>query len=1234
MRLRTIGALVLLFLCARLSAQYREATPVVDAGFASNDEVRLNFSPRKSYVYATCYSGELGLWELRTGRRVLHLQPTVAYGKIEFAYEPCVAFSQDERFMLVPDYGNGAYLLYDLVGNSVMARLEPRFAADGELFTAAAFSDDGKHFLLVALKAGDPEHCRLVTFNAYGGLERSVLVELPQPLESEPDLAQKVSWLLEKLGNKDLRALRFVSNILSIATSPDLGEVWFNTLSRNIFRAVIRDSVMNSMIYKEQLQRFETLDNRPLLHRISLDRGRIVALGEKKMEKQSDGANLFRDSIFLFNARTGKLEGRKVAQVYARPVYNNVLPVSIGATNAALSCYADLLPGKDMRRHFVYRDMQTDAVLFEYGCRSAGKRTRLPLMPGSTGGGIVVAVSPDGSLMLEMGPEVIVHQTRKKAIQQHFTIASGLVKLAPPLFLDSTHLFFPKVYRDGFTLNMRDGTVARLRRSLDCMDTVYGGDLNTSVQDQSILRRMNNASWQPQTGLLAIANYSIDSGCQRDGRKTIDVWELASGKKVDSITVFDTVFTHYLAQVPGHRRLFLINGSLLDASGSQPVWHPLQIVQKKDTFLAMKPVYFPSSNSIFTALATCTKKGNPDLYFAYFDLQGKLLRSYRLDRRNARLDEIDYLTESILSPDSSLLFYSFFDGTGGTFQIAAMKPGIELEHGTRVWEKANLKRHTMITGACFVDGQHVVTSGNDLRLLLWDLRKPKEPAWINRKKGYYFTGITCSPDGKLLVGRSVAGTVDFVRVADGEQVLSFVAPASDAYLMLTPAGAYVSNKKTVPGLSFFSQGKGYDNTAFDIQLNRPDLVLAALGYSSPETISRYYAAYRKRLQLLGKGAPATKQKLPLVWLEDLPDDMAHTTASEIRFTVKAKADVTLKTLHISVNGVPIYGAQGKPLAFTGGLVNAVVNVPLSQGQNVVRISVAGEGAESLPETIVVQKVPTGAKPDLYLVAIGSGDFREPGHQLPLASKDARDIVSMFQGHAQQYGSVYVDTLINSLVTASAIGNLRVKLQRSKPDDVVVFFFAGHGLRDLKRRLFLSTFDTHFGMPEQGSIPYELVEQLIDVTGSRHRIVFIDACNSGELDESSADRYVSAKKQFVQTPGTRGDGNQLSANKKDWDEAFGMMQTQFSDLRHNTGATVLVAAGAIQSAAESSQLKNGVFTYALKAGLGERKADIDADGQILMSELLEYLRKTVAGLSNGTQLPGSRSENLIEDIRVW
>ncbi|MGS7457681.1 hypothetical protein, partial [Mycobacterium tuberculosis] len=76
----------------------------------------------------------------------------------------------------------------------------------------------------------------------------------------------------------------------------------------------------------------------------------------------------------------------------------------------------------------------------------------------------------------------------------------------------------------------------------------------------------------------------------------------------------------------------------------------------------------------------------------------------------------------------------------------------------------------------------------------------------------------------------------------------------------------------------------------------------------------------------------------------------------------------------------------------------------------------------------------------------------------------------------------------------------------------------------------------------------------------------------------------------------------------------MSKSVFSDLRQNSGATVISSAGGTEAAFEGEKWNNGLFTHCLLKGLKNLKADQNGDQKITLNELQKYVAEEVYKLS--------------------
>ena len=443
-----------------------------------------------------------------------------------------------------------------------------------------------------------------------------------------------------------------------------------------------------------------------------------------------------------------------------------------------------------------------------------------------------------------------------------------------------------------------------------------------------------------------------------------------------------------------------------------------------------------------------------------------------------------------------------------------------------------------------------------------------------------------------------------------------------------------------PGeIMYFEQNlELYPFEQFDLKYNRPDIVLERLGYADSATIETYHKAYLKRLKKMGFTEDMLKEDfhLPEINIKNFEYLPSITDSSDLNLELDIKdSKYKLDRINIYMNDVPVYGSNGIDLRKEEKQeINKKIQLVLSEGQNKIQVSVLNQaGAESYKETVYITYKPKKSeKPNLYLVTIGDSKYKDTRYDLTYASKDAEDIKTAFEKNSN-YANVFTYSYTNEKVTKENILALKKELLKAKRDDVVIITVAGHGVLDKDLNYYLATYDMDFNNPSGKGIPYEELESLVDGIAPLKKVLFLDACHSGEVDKDEVEQLA------MQTTNT-GDVKFRAAGAGIQKKNLGLKTTSelmgelFTDLRRGTGATVISSAGGAEYAMESDQWKNGLFTYCLLHGLKDKAADANKNGQIMLSELQQYLRTEVTTLSNGAQQPTSRIENLTMDFRVW
>jgi WD40 repeat protein len=485
------------------------------------------------------------------------------------------------------------------------------------------------------------------------------------------------------------------------------------------------------------------------------------------------------------------------------------------------------------------------------------------------------------------------------------------------------------------------------------------------------------------------------------------------------------------------------------------------------------------------------------------------------------------------------------------------------------------------------------------------------------------------------------GSIRLTAKSTSELVATIIPMGSkQSKVIITPDNYYMVDKTSLEAIAFKVGQNVFLPQQFDLKFNRPDLVLTRLGGFPPELILAYYRAYQKRL----KKAGFTEEILASSGLEVPEIEITNsniplrTNQQELSITVTCNGgSKNLTALNVLVNGVPIYGTKGMALS-AERQINKTIPIHLSQGLNKITLSVYNEaGLESLREPVEIFYEPAvQTKPTLHLVTIGVSEYANPRMNLQYAAKDGRDLAVLFSKHRGIFKNVVSHQLFDKDVTTANVLKLRDELHKSNVNDVVMIFVSGHGLLDKNLDYFFATHNVDFSSPKESGLHYDDLETLLDGIPSRNKVLMIDACHSGEIDKEEVE--LVAKSEAVKSSGTirfRDFGDtEVKQKNLGLQNSYELSRQLFTDLRKGSGTTVLSAAGGVQLAQESSEWKNGAFTYCLLSGLKDMKADLNNDKKVMLSELQKYLFTEVSKITGGAQQPTSRIENLEIDWQIW
>lgn len=434
---------------------------------------------------------------------------------------------------------------------------------------------------------------------------------------------------------------------------------------------------------------------------------------------------------------------------------------------------------------------------------------------------------------------------------------------------------------------------------------------------------------------------------------------------------------------------------------------------------------------------------------------------------------------------------------------------------------------------------------------------------------------------------------------------------------------FSGGKEVLKNLAFKHQSKAFASSDFEAYFNLPGKVVTAAGSSNTQFVNLLKSVEEKRANRASlppiEALLKSEITLQIQGLDQIED---YTQEDFLTLHLKIHSQNPIQGIHILCNEVPVYGKQGLLIAANTLQLDTTLIIPLVMGVNNLEVFATNEPGMSSPKEYLSVYNNTVHEPKLHFIGIGVDHYHQPGHDLSYAVKDIRDLVAAL---SNKYGNhVIVDTLFNQQVTQENILALKQKLMTLGVNDKVIISFSGHGLLSKDLDYYLATYPVNFMNPQQGGLPYEDLEWLLDSIPPRQKLLLLDACHSGEVDKDE----LIAVNEAPMPEGVK--GAMVLGYKKPHlglKNSFELMQELFANVNRGTGATIISAAGGDQFAYEKSHFANGVFTYSILELMQQQN-------EITVSELKNHVGMRVLELTNGQQRPTSRSETLEFDWKVW
>lgn len=480
---------------------------------------------------------------------------------------------------------------------------------------------------------------------------------------------------------------------------------------------------------------------------------------------------------------------------------------------------------------------------------------------------------------------------------------------------------------------------------------------------------------------------------------------------------------------------------------------------------------------------------------------------------------------------------------------------------------------------------------------------------------------------RLIVTSSINSLATFIDLGKKKIIGQLANAKDDNFFLITSDLHYLGSKEFIKSIRFKYQSEIFSFEQFDAYLNQPHKVLRAFGCSDSALIQAYETAYLKRMRVLGF---KPDEKINFAVLPSFQTiKMAEEKPGLVKFSLSAnKGQGKLSKLEVHNNGTQIFS---EPItAEENSRFDKTLTFETSSGINRFEFILKDENGLESPRLTRYFNNTSTAKSDLYLVVIASEKFKNDKYNLAYAVKDATDMANNMS-NSKSFNTIKIKKLFNQSFTTDSVKNLNNFFGKAGVNDVVMFFYAGHGYLDNDMSYYFPTYYTDFTDPKINAVAYKSFEKIFKEMKPLKKLMFIDACFSGEVDEEEL--YVDpTDKNKTKKDSSR--AVRLAGSSFAQSTALEMSKAVFSDLRQNSGATIISSAGGTEAAFEGEKWNNGLFTYCLLNGMKNFKADQNGDKKITLNELQKFVSEEVYKLSDGKQSPSYRMENTVLDYELW
>ncbi|MCC7504060.1 MAG: caspase family protein [Saprospiraceae bacterium] len=247
----------------------------------------------------------------------------------------------------------------------------------------------------------------------------------------------------------------------------------------------------------------------------------------------------------------------------------------------------------------------------------------------------------------------------------------------------------------------------------------------------------------------------------------------------------------------------------------------------------------------------------------------------------------------------------------------------------------------------------------------------------------------------------------------------------------------------------------------------------------------------------------------------------------------------------------------------------------------------GKEAPEGYQPVAVQPVPVATEPaptaKVWALVVGVASY----DHMPVLRYTDDDAYRFYAFLKSLEGGALPDEQVRVLIDEDAtrdniLGNLTELFGQAGPNDLVIFYFSGHGLNGSFLPFDFDGFNN--------KIAHEEIAALFNKTKAKYKLCIADACHSGSI---------------------------LAVRSGEPEPVLNQYYAQLA--KSVSGTALIMSSKAEETSLESAGLRQGVFSHFLIRGL-KGEADKDHDKAVTVEELYNYIFENVRTYTGNRQSP--------------